>query len=573
MKKIKTVLIAEDSPTQAMQLQMILEDQGYEVLHGVNGKEAFAILDVDNQPDIIISDIVMPIMDGYELCSKVKANPKTKDIPVILLTQLSNASDVIKGLQSGADNFISKPYSAEFLFDRISDIMLNREIRQRSPNLDITMEIFFGGQKYKLNSNRMQILDLLLSTYYNAINKNKELEETNLELKKLHKEMKIKNIQLNKINKEKNQLMGIAAHDLRSPLSTVSGYLSLIIDLLEKDSIPDQEKILGTINSNIDYMLNLITEVLDFSKIEAGKLDLHKKEFNLAPFMDGVIEMNNMLSSPKQIQINAAYDPKELIVVADANKLKQVMDNLLSNSTKYSENNTEIAVNFRLIENAIEFCVSDQGKGIPENEQADLFKPFVTTSVKSTAGEKSTGLGLASVKKIVETHGGKIWVKSKVGVGSQFYFTIPYESANNNDVAANTPKSSSDIVKNAGELKKMKILITEDDTTVEMFLKIILKDLASEIILARNGQEAVDIFKDNLDIDLIMMDIKMPVMDGYEATQEIRKFKKDVKIIAQTAFVLQGERKKALNSGFDDFISKPIKKEVLLEIIRRLFQK
>jgi len=426
MKKIKTVLIAEDSPTQAMQLQMILEDEGYEVLHGINGKEAFEILDIDNQPDIIISDIVMPVMDGYEFCSKVKANPKTQGIPVILLTQLSNASDVIKGLQSGADNFISKPYSAEFLFDRISDIMLNREIRKRSPNLDITMEIFFGGQKYKLNSNRMQILDLLLSTYYNAINKNKELEGANLELKKLHKEMRVKNIQLNKINKEKNQLMGIAAHDLRSPLGTVSGYLSLLTELLEEDTVPDQEMILDTVNDTIDYMLNLITDVLDFSKIEAGKIELNKNKFNLVPFMDKVIEMNNMLSSPKHIKIHSSYSNSELIVDADANKLKQVMDNLLSNSTKYSENNTNIFVNFKVNGNAVEISVTDQGKGIPENEQADLFKPFVTTSVKSTAGEKSTGLGLASVKKIVETHGGKIWVKSEVDVGSQFYFSIPH---------------------------------------------------------------------------------------------------------------------------------------------------
>ena len=174
MKELKKVMIVEDSPTQALKLQMILEERGYQVIHGDNGQEALDLIDLNNLPDIIISDIVMPVMDGYTFCSTIKANPETVEIPVILLTHLSDPEDVIKGLQAGADNFISKPYSEEFLFERINDILLNKEIRKRSPNLDVALEIFFGGRKYKLNANRLQILDLLLSTYYNAINKNRE---------------------------------------------------------------------------------------------------------------------------------------------------------------------------------------------------------------------------------------------------------------------------------------------------------------------------------------------------------------------------------------------------------------
>ncbi len=566
MEIIRKVLIAEDSPTQALQLQMILEDKGYEVLHGLNGKEALYLIDENNLPDIIISDIIMPVMDGYEFCDIIKKNEKTKVIPVILLTQLSNANDVIKGLQCGADNFISKPYSEEFLFDRIRDITLNREIRRRSPNLDISMEIFFGGQKYRLNSNRMQILDLLLSTYYNAINKNKELEDKNLELKKLHKEAKIRNIQLNKLNNEKNQFLGIAAHDLRSPLATLSGYLSLVTDSLPEDSMDDQAQIFSTMNQMLDYMLNLITDVLDYSKIEAGTIELVKEEFNLVDFMNNTIELSNILGSQKNINIYSGYIEDEILITADKNKLKQVMDNLLSNALKYSERDTNVYINIMDLEDEIQIIVSDQGKGIPEKEVGKIFQPFATTSVKSTAGEKSTGLGLASVKKIVETHGGKIWVESKVGEGSKFYFTIPCEA--NKDWLPETTESVTN--KPIIQVRELKVLIVENDEVSNTYLSKVLKGLYKEILHAVNGIEAIEICRKNSDIDLILMDINMPLMNGYEATQKIREFDENVIIIAQTTRAMEEDRQKAIEAGCNEYITKPIIKDDLLDMIKKL---
>lgn len=568
MEKTRKILIAEDSPTQALRLQMILEDRGHIILHGSNGKEALALIDENNPPDIIITDIVMPVMDGYELCTIVKQNEKTKEIPVILLTQLSNPDDVIKGLQAGADNFISKPYSETFLFERISDIMLNRELRKRSLNLDIEMDIYFGGQKFKLNSNRLQILDLLLSTYYNAINKNKELEEKNMELKKLHKELKIRNIQLNKLNDEKNQLLGIAAHDLRSPLCTVTSYFDLVSQLIDENVISDQEQIFSTINETLDFMLNLVSDVLDYTKIESGKIDLKYEEFNLVTFMDKAIELNNILSAQKHIRIIPQYSHKPIRTKADKNKIKQVMDNLLSNAVKYSESNTNVSVYLKATENEIEVVVADQGQGIPEDELGKLFQPFVTTTVRSTAGEKSTGLGLASVKKIVETHGGRIWVKSERGVGSQFHFTIPCVMDTVSPHHKNTEKAS--LADEKSGAQNLKILIAEDEETADRHLSIVLKDINSEILHAKSGKEAIEICLNNPDTDLILMDIKMPNMNGYEATKKIREFNKEVVIIAQTAYALPGDYERAIEAGCNDYISKPIDKNELLDMIRRL---
>lgn len=421
---ITKALIVEDSPTQALQLQMILESNDFETAHALNGEEALKLLESDYMPDIVITDIVMPVMDGYALCTSLKANPKTKDIPVIILTQLSDPNDVIKGLQANADNFISKPYTEEFLIERISDLLKNIELRKHASGDQTFDEIYFAGQKHQLNANRVQVLDLLLSTYYNAINKNKELQEKNEELNALHKKLSVTNFELKESIKEKNHFLGIAAHDLRSPLCTVSSYVNHAVNNIPKGTIPSQDVIFTSIEDQLNYMLNLVSEVLDFARIQSGTLELNLEVIDLKSYMDSLIALNNILSVKKNIQIEAAYADVPVQVAVDKNKFKQIMDNLLSNSVKYSERNTMVVVNMTYDDDFIEISVRDQGIGIPEDKINQVFQPFSTVTGQGTEGEKSTGLGLVSVKKIVEAHGGKIWAKSNEGVGSQFYFTI-----------------------------------------------------------------------------------------------------------------------------------------------------
>ena len=187
----------------------------------------------------------------------------------------------------------------------------------------------------------------------------------------------------------------------------------------------DRKKIFSTINKTVDFMLNMVTDVLDYAKIESGKLELKYRVFDLIEFMNNAIELNNILSKQKGIVIEGSFPKDSLFVNADEDKLKQVMDNLLSNAVKYSELNIRVNVFIEEFNDNIQVSVKDQGYGIPKDELNKLFQPFSTTSVKSSAGEKSTGLGLVSVKKIVETHRGKIWVESEEGKGSTFIFTIP----------------------------------------------------------------------------------------------------------------------------------------------------
>lgn len=183
-----TILIVEDSLTQMEELRYILESRGYDIKTARNGNDALEFLR-DNTPTIIITDIMMPEMDGYELCSRIKSDDKLKKIPVILLTTLSDPEDILKGLDSGADNFVTKPYKEEFLLSRIEYILLNKEVRSSSIS-DVGIEIVFAGKKRYITSSRMQILDMLISTYEAAIQKNRELERTNRELREANEKIR-----------------------------------------------------------------------------------------------------------------------------------------------------------------------------------------------------------------------------------------------------------------------------------------------------------------------------------------------------------------------------------------------
>ncbi len=211
------ILIVEDSPTQAKLLRFILEENGYNIDSAANGVNALERVR-RKRPHLVITDIVMPEMDGFALCKTLKSDPKLKSIPVMLLTSLSDPQDVIKGLQAGADNFLTKPYEDTFLISRIQYIFANQELRKKRP-LDIEIEIMFAGQKYFINSDRLQIIDLLLSTYENAVQKNNELHTAHNDLLEIHSQLEQKNIELEKLN-----------HDLQHSLDeikTLSGLLPI----------------------------------------------------------------------------------------------------------------------------------------------------------------------------------------------------------------------------------------------------------------------------------------------------------------------------------------------------------
>jgi len=418
------IFIVEDSPTQLERLKIILEESEYEYDYAINGKEALEKILI-SKPDLVITDIVMPEMDGYELCKTIKQSPDLNTISVMLLTTLSDPADVIKGLEVGADNFLTKPYTPNFIISRIKYILANRAIRCEGGISEVGIDIVFSGKKYRITSDRMQIIDLLLSTYENAIQKNDELREANKKLIEIHKEIAQKNILLKKLNDDKNKFLGMAAHDIRNPVGVTLSYSSMILDLYKTGLEPDVEEYIEIIQQSSNFVLKLLDELLNVAVIDSGELKLNLDKSNIVDLVKRAITFNKIAADKKSMSINFNTNFKELHLQLDQVKIEQVLNNLISNAIKYSFPNSEIDIILEKQSDLVKLSVCDNGQGIRENEIKSLFEPFVKASSKTTGGESSTGLGLSIVKKIVEAHDGEVGVKSIFGSGSTFYFTLP----------------------------------------------------------------------------------------------------------------------------------------------------
>ncbi|WP_319266156.1 ATP-binding protein [uncultured Draconibacterium sp.] len=319
-------------------------------------------------------------------------------------------------------------------------------------------------------------------------------------------------------------------------------------------------------------MLNTVNDIVEISKIEAG-LAIVKKELI---FVNERIEELVRFFTPEAQKKGIQLVVKELLPISehklltDRNKMDSILTNLIKNAIKYTESG-DITIGCHLIGSEAEFYVKDTGIGIPTNRKEAIFNRFEQADIEDTRGFEGSGLGLAICKSYVEMLGGRIWVESEEGLGSTFYFTMPVagksdeKSINDNKIFLNYKNMKS-------ITNKLKILIAEDDKISRKYLTLLINGYADEILEAENGIKAVEVCRANTDIDLILMDIQMPEMNGYEATREIRKFNKDVIIIAQTAFALFGDREKVLDAGCNDYISKPIEKEVLRRKIQKILK-
>lgn len=405
------VLIAEDSNVQAKKLRFLLEDHGFETLVCPNGSVALSEVQ-KRKPLLIISDIVMPEMDGYEFCSRIKAEPAFKDIPFMLLTSLRDPLDIIRGLQAGADNFITKPYEDNYLLSRVQYLLANTALRQ-SGSADIIVEVIFKGERYSINSDKKQILDLLLSVYEAAVQRNDELILAQAKLEALNEDL------LN-ANHELEAFAHTVSHDLRSPLHTVRGYLQILQE--EYDTVLDDsaKKYLEVVMKSADSMAQLIEDLLHFSR--SAKAQLNIKEINLHNIAREILNRMRMREPERPIEWKIAED---LTTRADPALMEIVLENLLSNAWKYTRksNYPLIIIGRREQEGSTVFYVKDNGAGFDPEKAYKMFNPF--ERLHTNEEFPGIGVGLATVKRILERHGGKIWAEGKPGEGATFYFSLP----------------------------------------------------------------------------------------------------------------------------------------------------
>jgi signal transduction histidine kinase len=433
------ILIVEDSPTQAERLRRLIQSMRYRARVAANGKYALAEIR-ERKPHLVLSDIVMPEMDGYELCRAIKADPYMRDIPVILVTSLTDPKDIIRGIECGADNFIRKPYAEDYLLNRIGQMLVNQKLR-KNQNMEVGIALYLGDQKHFINAERQQILDLLISTYEQAVQVNSELQarerqviELNMrlahhagELETINREIALKNLELAEASRMKSAFIANMSHELRTPLNAIIGFTGALLMKLPGPLTGEQERQLTTIRSSARHLLSLINDILDVAKIEAGKVTLSLESVQLQSLMTEVADTLRPLAAGKGLMLEVELAPEPITMDTDRRALTQILINLANNAIKFTEKGqVRLSLKQRREEDAVitEFSVADSGQGIREEDQAKLFHAFSQLDSTSTRHAEGAGLGLYLSRNLANLLGGSLFFSSDFGKGSTFTLAL-----------------------------------------------------------------------------------------------------------------------------------------------------
>lgn len=364
MKK-SLILIVDDNPLNIQVLGALLKRDDLEIAVATNGERAIAIAK-SKLPDLILLDIMMPVMDGYQVCQILKTDEETKDIPIIFLTAKIEESDVLKAFDLGAVDYLKKPFNPSELIARVN---------------------------------------------------------THLKLKHYLVDIEEKNLKLEQLNKDKNEFLGIAAHDLKNPIFSISLLASFLRD--EEVSPNDVKSFSNDIVATSERMLELIKNLLDINSIEQGRVNFTPQYYNLADIAASSIENYKTRAQNKDISIHFESLNYPFDIFVDLNSCYQILDNLISNAIKYTPSGKNVFVNVYADNDGGVFKIRDEGPGFTEDDKTKLFGKFARLSAQPTGKEHSTGLGLSIVKKYVEMNNAMIWVDSTPGSGSTFYVKFP----------------------------------------------------------------------------------------------------------------------------------------------------
>lgn len=655
----KKILIVDDQQENILMIGSLLRQNGFDVDMARSGKEALEMVS-KVKPDIILLDIMMPEMDGFETCIRLKKDPSTQNIPVIFLSGLSETLNKVHGFSIGAVDYVTKPIEVDELLARINTHLtiqsltaklerankeLEKKVRMRTRELakrneelrrseqqyrDLQNNVPVGvfrttapgeflsvnaallkilgydsiedlntikvGDAYKNPEDRVKYLEEINKKGYSigyevqlkrkngdiiwgslssraVYNKNKKIEYYDgiLEDVSLRRQAQQDLIEAKEKAEESDRLkttfLATITHELRTPLNAIIGFS----DLLEEEELnEDAGEFANVINTSGRHLLNIIEEILNISLIESNEIIVNKETFKLDEVLE---ELKSQAADEKaarykddlRISKVTPEEHEDIFLDTDRYKLKQILLILLNNAIKFTlEGSIEYGYKIEK-DKRVTFFVRDTGVGIPKDKQAIIFEKFRQADDTDTRKYGGLGVGLSIAKQLASLINTNLSVESEEGKGSTFYFSLPYTI----DTVIPKEIKVEDVEKKEVNFTGRVVLIAEDEKSNFQVLQSILYKTGIKIIWAKNGREAIEACMKNLDLDLILMDLKMPVMDGYTATEAIKKIRPDLPVIVQTAYSLPGDREKAKTLGINDFITKPIDYKLLLNLMSK----
>ncbi len=554
---METILIIDDMPFEVKLLSIFLNKMGFKVLAAYNGQKGIQAAELA-QPDLILLDVVMPGIDGFEVCEKLKNHPKTQDIPIIFMTARSTEIlDKIKGFELGAADYIAKPFEHQDVLARINTHLKLHHLQQ---------QLRLQNQQLQEEVNRRKQAEKSLQEERNGlVERTVYLSEANAKL--AH------------IARLKDEFLANMSHELRTPLNAILGISEALQEEIYGSLNDLQRKSMRTLEDSGRHLLALINDILDLSKIEAEKLTLQIGTVSVDQICQAILRMTKEVAYKKQIRVSTTIDYTLETMQADERRLKQILVNLLSNAIKFTPagGSVKLEVIGDAEHGVVNFSVRDTGIGIAKEQIKDIFEPFMQLDGSLNRMQEGSGLGLSLVYRLTEMHGGSISIESEVDQGSCFTISLPWQQSDKSfdtlaiksDEPTSEPKSTG--VKNSHPSEL--ILLAEDQETTILMISDYLSALGYQIIVAQDGVEAVKLCKEKSPA-LILMDIQMPVMNGLDAIEEIRANTDTatIPIIALTALAMSGDRERCLKAGANEYLSKPVNLKELVATIERLLR-